>query len=180
MDYIKILLKLILPTIIIIFSFCEFETLCGLNDKYGNINTLKGFYFNYSLPKLNFTTIIISKVRELEMSVFTSLIDCCRQEALNANHLPPGWLGYIVVTDIEYVDIFTGEICRQLRLLIWNSFIGHVDHPVGWNGCIKRSKLGWIRLIVIFANCEYGFIKEHKNLVQHPRINILIIGVLNV
>ena len=36
--------------------------------------------------------------------------------------------------DIEYVDILTGEICRQFRLLKWTSFIGQFVYPIEGEG----------------------------------------------
>ena len=33
-----------------------------------------------------------------------------------------------------YMDILKGKICRQFRLLIWNSIIGQFVHPVGGGG----------------------------------------------
>ena len=36
-----------------------------------------------------------------------------------------------ISVDIKYMDILTGKIYRQLRLLIWNSFISLFVDPVG-------------------------------------------------
>ena len=46
-------------------------------------------------------------------------------------------------------------------MLIWNSFIGQVVHPLGGKG---------MEVIVILANCKLHFIREHKN----PSNNISI------
>ena len=36
------------------------------------------------------------------------------------------------------VDIMTGKNCRQVRLLIWKSFIGQSVYPVGGGDGVKR------------------------------------------
>ena len=36
-----------------------------------------------------------------------------------------------------YVDIITGENCRQFRLLTWTSLIGQFVYPVWGEGCGK-------------------------------------------
>ena len=56
---------------------------------------------------------------------------------------------HMLIMDIEYMDILTGEICRQFRLLIWASFIGQFFHPA--KGKSKGLK-GWIGGIVILAS----------------------------
>ena len=66
--------------------------------------------------------------------------------------------------DIVYVDILTGEIYRQLRLLIGTSFndqFVHLKDKRGWG-----NRVDWD--IVILASCLYHFIKVHGNLVKHP------------
>ena len=70
--------------------------------------------------------------------------------------------------DLEYVDILTGENCRQFSLIIWTPFIGQFVHPVGMKGMGK---------VVILASCEYYFIRVHENLVQHPSRNKSIIKI---
>ena len=49
--------------------------------------------------------------------------------------------------------IYVGKISRQFRLLIWNSFIGQLVHPVGGE-------------CVILAICDYQFNRVHENLLQ--------------
>ena len=55
-----------------------------------------------------------------------------------------------------YMDIMTGEKCRQFTLLTWNSLISQFVHPVG-----DEEK----RKIDILARCEFHFIRQHENLV---------------
>ena len=62
-----------------------------------------------------------------------------------------------------------GKICRQLRLLIWTSFIGQFVHPVGGNGMYGG-------LDGRYSSWEYHFIRLHINLVQHPSNNISIVA----
>ena len=68
--------------------------------------------------------------------------------------------------DIKYTWIYgQGKFCRQIRLLIWISFIDQFVHPVGGQG---------IGCNVILASCGYQFIRVHKNLEQHPSNTISI------
>ena len=63
--------------------------------------------------------------------------------------------GYII-----YVDIITGEKCRQIRLLTWASFIGQFVHAV------KEDRVNWVDWgIVILATYEFHFPVVHDNLV---------------
>ena len=64
------------------------------------------------------------------------------------------------------MDIMTGGNCSQFRVLIWNSFIGQVVHPLGGKG---------MEVNVILARCKVHFIREHENVVQHPSNNISIV-----
>ena len=41
-----------------------------------------------------------------------------------------------------YVDIMTGENCRQFKLLTQNSSIGQFDHLVGSRGWSKGGRWG--------------------------------------
>ena len=66
------------------------------------------------------------------------------------------------------MDILTGENLS----LIWTSFIGKFVYLVGGEG------MGWMEGIVILASYKYHFIKVHKNVMQHPTINISIISFL--
>ena len=52
-----------------------------------------------------------------------------------------------------YVDIRTGKLFRQIKLLTLNSFISHFVHLLGGEG------------IVIVACYFFHFIREHANLV---------------
>ena len=69
--------------------------------------------------------------------------------------------------DIICVDIMTGEILPLVQL----ACIGQFVHPVGMELMVQGLWTGWI---VILANCEYYFIREHENLVQYPTNNISI------
>ena len=44
-----------------------------------------------------------------------------------------------------YVDIMTGETCRQFSLLTWTLFIGQFVHQVG--GGVKGGYGGWIVIL---------------------------------
>ena len=50
-----------------------------------------------------------------------------------------------------------GKCSLLFRLLIWTSFIGQFDHPVG------GKEKGWEGGIVILASYEFHFIREHGN-----------------
>ena len=73
-----------------------------------------------------------------------------------------------------YVNIMTGEICRQFRFLTWNYRIGHFVHLVGWESNREKRVDGWYRY---FSRCEFHFIWEHEYLVLHPSSNISIVRV---
>ena len=71
--------------------------------------------------------------------------------------------------DIEYMDIIGKN--HQFRLLIWTSFIGPFVRQVGGKG----------DGVIVFASCQYNFIKMHENLVQHNNIiSILVTEGLNI
>ena len=69
------------------------------------------------------------------------------------------------------MDIITGEKLLSITLLTCNTFIGQFVHPVGgdWKGYV-----GLMVGIVILASCEYHFLREQENVVQHPSNNISI------
>ena len=69
--------------------------------------------------------------------------------------------------DIEYVEILTVEIFRQLWLLKKTSFINQFVQPLGGEG-VRWGING--RGIVILNSWEYHFIREHKNQVLGKKI----------
>ena len=66
------------------------------------------------------------------------------------------------------MDILAENI-YHFSWLIWTSFNGQFVYPVGGEG-VKEEDGG----IIILASCEHHFNRVHKNLVQHPSINISI------
>ena len=66
------------------------------------------------------------------------------------------------------------ENLSSILLLKWTSFIGQFVHPLRGEGeVVKRVDEG----IIILASCEYNFISERVNMVQHP-INSISVASL--